>query len=182
MSLSRQVLQPLLQHDPEHFQELLSLYKISLFINLLLKFIPLSISPRYSLALQVYTTPAQHLDSTWSSPLNPTSASATTSATTSGQTSYIFNLPLLASCADQAQYSSGSATTYSLALQVYTTPAQHLDSAWSSPLNPTSASATTPATTSGQTSYILTFICVTHTTIEKSSCELDTLEFISVDQ
>ncbi|KAF3605185.1 hypothetical protein DY000_02046381 [Brassica cretica] len=54
------------------------------------RFIPLSISPRHSLALQVYTTPAQHLDSTWSSPLNPTSASATTSATTSGQTSYIF--------------------------------------------------------------------------------------------
>ncbi|KAF2581045.1 hypothetical protein F2Q68_00003819 [Brassica cretica] len=44
-------------------------------------------SPRYSLALQVYTTPAQHLDSTWSSPLTTTYASATTSATTSGQTS-----------------------------------------------------------------------------------------------
>ncbi|KAF3510657.1 hypothetical protein F2Q69_00004639 [Brassica cretica] len=42
---------------------------------------------RYSLALQVYTTPAQHLDSTWSSPLTTTYASATTSATTSGQTS-----------------------------------------------------------------------------------------------
>ncbi|KAF2554585.1 hypothetical protein F2Q68_00017538 [Brassica cretica] len=63
--------------------------KLNKVINLLLKFILLSISPRYSLALQVYTTPAQHLDSTWSSPLNPTSASATTSATTSGQTSYI---------------------------------------------------------------------------------------------
>ncbi|KAF2579973.1 hypothetical protein F2Q68_00006064 [Brassica cretica] len=120
MSLLRQVLQPLLQHDPEHFQELLSfsirsasvslslyrrphsylivilhvpetLVSKATFINLLLKFIHLSISPRYSLALQVYTTPAQHLDSTWSSPLNSTSASATTSATTSGQTSYIFN-------------------------------------------------------------------------------------------
>uniref|UniRef100_A0A0D3B680 Strictosidine synthase conserved region domain-containing protein n=1 Tax=Brassica oleracea var. oleracea TaxID=109376 RepID=A0A0D3B680_BRAOL len=45
---------------------------------------------KYSLALQVYTTPAQHLDSTWYSPLNSTSASATTSATTSEQTSYIF--------------------------------------------------------------------------------------------
>ncbi|KAF2579380.1 hypothetical protein F2Q70_00013340 [Brassica cretica] len=75
-------------------------------------FIPFVISPRYSLALQVYTTPAQHLDSTWSSPLNLTSASETTSATTSGQTSYIFNLPLLALCADQAQQSSGSATTF----------------------------------------------------------------------
>uniref|UniRef100_A0A0D3BJU6 Uncharacterized protein n=1 Tax=Brassica oleracea var. oleracea TaxID=109376 RepID=A0A0D3BJU6_BRAOL len=41
---------------------------------------------RYSLALQVYTTPAQHLDSSWSSPLTTTSASATTS----GQTSYVF--------------------------------------------------------------------------------------------
>ncbi|KAF2563591.1 hypothetical protein F2Q70_00015357 [Brassica cretica] len=141
VSLLRRVLQPLLQHDLKHFQELLSLsirsasvslslyrrphsYLIVIlhvpetlvskatFINLLLKFIPLSISPRYSLALQVYTTPAQHLDSTWSSPLNPTSASATTSATTSGQTSYIFNLPLLALCADQAQHSSGSATTF----------------------------------------------------------------------
>ncbi|CAG7871260.1 unnamed protein product [Brassica rapa] len=61
---------------------------------MLLKFIPLSISPRYSFALQVYTTPAQHLDSTWSSPLTTTSASATTSATTSGQTSYIFITPL----------------------------------------------------------------------------------------
>ncbi|KAF3522489.1 hypothetical protein F2Q69_00047510 [Brassica cretica] len=57
-------------------------------------------------------TPVQHLDSTWSSPLNMTSGSATTSATTSGQTSYIFNLPLLALCADQAQQSSGSATTF----------------------------------------------------------------------
>ncbi|KAG5393070.1 hypothetical protein IGI04_023033, partial [Brassica rapa subsp. trilocularis] len=45
---------------------------------------------KYSLALQVYTTPAQHLDSTWSSPLTTTFAAATTSATTSGQTSYIF--------------------------------------------------------------------------------------------
>ncbi|KAF3484811.1 hypothetical protein F2Q69_00052095 [Brassica cretica] len=45
---------------------------------------------RYSLVLQVYTTPAQHLDSTWSSALNTTSASTTTSATTSGWTSYIF--------------------------------------------------------------------------------------------
>ncbi|KAF3508623.1 hypothetical protein F2Q69_00008828 [Brassica cretica] len=41
---------------------------------------------RYSLALQVYTTPAQHLDYSWSSPLTTTSASATTS----GQTSYVF--------------------------------------------------------------------------------------------
>ncbi|KAG5383266.1 hypothetical protein IGI04_034736 [Brassica rapa subsp. trilocularis] len=57
---------------------------LGMLINLLLKFIPLSISPRYSLALQVYTTPAQHLDSTWSSPLTTTSALATTSATTSG--------------------------------------------------------------------------------------------------
>ncbi|KAF3495537.1 hypothetical protein DY000_02055097 [Brassica cretica] len=57
-------------------------------------------------------TPAQHLDSTWSSPLTTTSASATTSGTTSGQTSYIFNLPLLALCADQAQHSSGLATTF----------------------------------------------------------------------
>ncbi|KAG5384239.1 hypothetical protein IGI04_035709 [Brassica rapa subsp. trilocularis] len=62
------------------------------FINLLFKFIPLSISPRYSLGLQVYTTPAQHLDSTWSSPLNSTSASESMSATTSGQTSYIFKV------------------------------------------------------------------------------------------
>ncbi|KAG5400899.1 hypothetical protein IGI04_015506 [Brassica rapa subsp. trilocularis] len=45
---------------------------------------------KYSLSLQVYTTPAQHLDSTWSSPLNTTSASVTTPATTSEQTSYIF--------------------------------------------------------------------------------------------
>ncbi|KAF3493324.1 hypothetical protein DY000_02052299 [Brassica cretica] len=101
---------------PRHSQEFFSLYEISLcvvftVINLFLKFIPLSLSPIYSLALQVYTTPAQHLDSTWSSPLNTTSTSATTSATTSGQTSYIFNLPLLALCADQAQHSSGSATT-----------------------------------------------------------------------
>ncbi|RID79636.1 LOW QUALITY PROTEIN: hypothetical protein BRARA_A02357 [Brassica rapa] len=44
----------------------------------------------YSLALQLYTTPAHHLDSTWSSPLPTTSASATTSATTSCRTSYIF--------------------------------------------------------------------------------------------
>ncbi|KAG5396515.1 hypothetical protein IGI04_018329, partial [Brassica rapa subsp. trilocularis] len=80
-------------------------------INLLLKFIPLSISPRYFLALQVYTTPAQHLDSTWSTPLTTTSASATTSANTSGHTSYILNLPFLALCADQAQHSSGSTTT-----------------------------------------------------------------------
>ncbi|KAF2581833.1 hypothetical protein F2Q68_00001098 [Brassica cretica] len=65
----------------------------------------------YSLALQVYTTPAHHLDSTWSSPLTTTSASATMSAITSGQKSYIFNLPLLALCADQAQHSSSSATT-----------------------------------------------------------------------
>ncbi|KAF3510143.1 hypothetical protein F2Q69_00001284 [Brassica cretica] len=81
-------------------------------INFLLKFILLFLSPRYSLALQFYTTPAQHLDSTWSSPLNTTSASATTSATTSGRTSYIFNLPLLALCVDQAQHSPGSVTTF----------------------------------------------------------------------
>ncbi|KAF2617954.1 hypothetical protein F2Q68_00040496 [Brassica cretica] len=140
MSIFRQVLRQLLQHDLEHFQELLSfsirsasvslsryrrphshlivilhvpetLVSKATFINLFLKFIPLSLSPRYSLALQVYTTPAQHLDSTWSSPLTTMSASATTSATTSGQTSYNFNLPLLALCADQAQQSSGSATT-----------------------------------------------------------------------
>ncbi|KAF3528700.1 hypothetical protein DY000_02042642 [Brassica cretica] len=123
MSLLRQVLQPLLQHDPEHFKELLSLSIRSASVSLclyrrphsylivILHFIRLSISPRYSLALPVYTTPAQHLDSKWSSPLNPTSASATTSATTSGQTSYIFNLPFLALCADQAQHSFGSATT-----------------------------------------------------------------------
>ncbi|KAF3574523.1 hypothetical protein F2Q69_00060471 [Brassica cretica] len=140
MFIFRQVLRQLLQHDLEHFQELLSfsirsasmslsryrrphshlivilhvletLVSKATFINLFLKFIPLSSSPRYSLALQVYTTPAQHLDSTWSSPLTTTSASATTSATTSGQTSYNFNLPLLALCADQAQQSSGSATT-----------------------------------------------------------------------
>ncbi|KAF2589275.1 hypothetical protein F2Q70_00039426 [Brassica cretica] len=81
-------------------------------MNLIPKFIPLAFSPRYSLALQVYTTPAQNLDYTWSSPLNMTSASATTSATTSGHTSYISNLPLLALCADQAQQSFGSATTF----------------------------------------------------------------------
>lgn len=70
----------------------------------------------HTLALQVNTTPAQHLDFTWSSPLNTTSASATTSAitswTTSEQTSYIFNLPLLVLCAVQAQHSPGSTTTF----------------------------------------------------------------------
>ncbi|KAF2548584.1 hypothetical protein F2Q70_00020065 [Brassica cretica] len=120
MSLLRQVLQALLQHDPRtppraslslsirSASVSLSLYRRphsylivilhvpetlvskATFINLLLKFIPLSISPRYFLALQVYTTPAQHLDSTWSSPFNPTSTSAITSVTTSVQTSYIF--------------------------------------------------------------------------------------------
>ncbi|KAF2619090.1 hypothetical protein F2Q68_00039751 [Brassica cretica] len=33
VSLFRQVLQPLLQHDPEHFQELIYLYKISLCVS-----------------------------------------------------------------------------------------------------------------------------------------------------
>ncbi|KAF2575391.1 hypothetical protein F2Q70_00005504 [Brassica cretica] len=133
MSLLRQVLQPLLQHDPRTPPRAsLSLYKISLRVSVSIQMthsylivilhVPETLvskatcmdifnNNKYSLALQVYTTPAQHLDSTWSSPLNSTSASATTSATNSGQTSYIFNLPLLALCADQAQYSSGSATT-----------------------------------------------------------------------
>ena len=56
-------------------------------INVLLKFIHLSISLRHMLALQVNTTPAQHLDSKWFSLM---SASTTTSATTSGRTSYIY--------------------------------------------------------------------------------------------
>ncbi|KAF3530986.1 hypothetical protein DY000_02040397 [Brassica cretica] len=66
-------------------------------------FVSIEIYLRYSLALQVYTARAQHFAFTWSSQLNTTSASATTSATTSGRTSYIFNLLLLASCADQAK-------------------------------------------------------------------------------
>ncbi|KAF2548048.1 hypothetical protein F2Q70_00022517 [Brassica cretica] len=86
-----------------------------------------------TLSLQVYTTPAQHLDSTWSSPLNTMSASATTSTITSGttsvQTSYIFSLPLLALCADQAQHSSGSTTTFltwNLSYQMYFSPPRDL--------------------------------------------------------
>ncbi|KAF2560725.1 hypothetical protein F2Q70_00017935 [Brassica cretica] len=133
MSLYRQVLQLLLQHDPEHFQELLSLSIRSAYVSLslyrrihsyliVILHVPETLvskatcmdifhNNKCNFPFLVYTTPAQHLDFTWSSPLNPTSASATTSATTSGQTSYIFNLPLLALCADQAQHSSGSATT-----------------------------------------------------------------------
>ncbi|KAG5414679.1 hypothetical protein IGI04_002246, partial [Brassica rapa subsp. trilocularis] len=93
MSLYRQVLQPLLHHDPKTLPRvslsIRSAYvSLSLYIRLI--FIPLSLSPRYSLALQLYTTPAHHLDSTWSSPLTTTSASTTTSATTSCRTSYIF--------------------------------------------------------------------------------------------
>ncbi|KAF3520536.1 hypothetical protein DY000_02063383 [Brassica cretica] len=98
MSLLRQVLQPLLQHDPRTPPRAsLSLYKISLSVSVSIQttpelsysYSPCSRNPSlqgniYSLALQVYTTPTQHLNSTWSSPLNPTSTSATTSATTSG--------------------------------------------------------------------------------------------------
>ena len=47
-------------------QDLVSHKKV---INLLLKFIFFFISPRYTLVLQVYTTPAQYLHSAWSSPL-----------------------------------------------------------------------------------------------------------------
>ncbi|KAF3573279.1 hypothetical protein F2Q69_00063926 [Brassica cretica] len=43
----------------------------------------------YYFALQVYTIPAQHLNSTWSSPLSTTSASTTTSSTASWHTSYM---------------------------------------------------------------------------------------------
>ncbi|CAN6986332.1 unnamed protein product [Brassica oleracea var. botrytis] len=89
VSLFRRVLQPLFQHDPEHFQELLSLSIRSASVSLSLYRRPhryLILLSTYSLALQVYTTPAQHLDSSWSSPLTTTSASATTS----GQISYVF--------------------------------------------------------------------------------------------
>ncbi|KAF3592544.1 hypothetical protein DY000_02022614 [Brassica cretica] len=99
MSLFRQVLQQLLWHDQDHTKELFSLNKISLCVCVYADdprsyFIINSTFfnayfPRYSIALQLSTTPAQHLDSTWSSPLNISSASATTS----GQTSCIFNLP-----------------------------------------------------------------------------------------
>ncbi|KAF3571513.1 hypothetical protein F2Q69_00060472 [Brassica cretica] len=133
MSIFRQVLRQLLQHDLEHFQELLSFSIRSASVSLsryrlphshliVILHVPETLvskatcmdifhNNKYSLALQVYTTPAQQLDSTWSSPLTTTSASTTTSATTSLQTSYNFNLPLLALCADQAQQSPGSATT-----------------------------------------------------------------------
>ncbi|KAG5389224.1 hypothetical protein IGI04_030765 [Brassica rapa subsp. trilocularis] len=113
MSLLRQVLQPLLQYDPRtppraslslsirSASVSLSLYRRPHSYLIVILHVPETLvskatcmdifyNNKYSLALQVYTTPAQHLDSTWFSPLTTMSASATTSATISGRTSYIF--------------------------------------------------------------------------------------------